>query len=118
MDKMGLQKAKAPDAVNFSGVSQPCMRSHALNAGLWMKAHRSAESRRKGIYLSAANAVLEALARRKGSVKTHTVQIVWGEDGHIDNLRLKWNNYEVCHIHKGKLNIRRDFTRNWAKGSR
>ena len=25
----------------------------------------------------------------------------------MDNLRLKWNNYEVCHIHKGELNIHR-----------
>ena len=34
---------------------------------------------------------------------------MWGEDGKLDNLRLKLNNYEVCHIHKGELNIRGDF---------
>lgn len=106
---MGLQKTTEPGAVHFTGGTQPCMRKHGLHAQPWMKAHRSAESRRKGILRSAANEVLEALAKTKGSVKTHTIQRVWGDDGNMDSLRLKWNNYEVCHIHKGGLMTRKDF---------
>lgn len=82
------------------------MRAHQLNSKPCLKAHRSAESRRKDMLRGTANYLLKEMQTGKRSDKTHCIQMIWGYAGCMDKLRLKWNNFEVCHSFKGERLVR------------